>query len=93
VPLKEALLQLLAKFRAGLELTPEERKAAIKANQQAVKFQRATKMIEDEAEANDDVTDYVSGRSFEEFEDDESSDYNPADREGDEYYGDAAGSL
>lgn len=93
IPLREALLQLLAKFRAGLDLTPEERKAAIKANQQAVKFQRATKIIEDEAEANDDVTDYVFGRPFEEYEDDESSDYNPTDREGDEYYGDAAGSL
>jgi transposase InsO family protein len=92
VPLRESLKQLLAKFGAGLELTPEERKAAIKANQQAVKFQRATKVIEEEAEANDAVTDYASGRSFETFED-ESSDYNPADREGPGYYDDAAGSL
>lgn len=92
VPLKEALLHLLAKFGAGLELTPEERKAAIKANQQAVKFQRATKVIEEEAEANDSVTANASERSFDNFED-ESSDYNPPHLEGAEYYGDAAGSL
>lgn len=92
VTLKESLLQLLAKFGAGLELTPDERKAAIKANHQAVKFQSATKVIEEEAEANDAVADYASGRSFETFED-ESPDYNPADREGPGYYDDAAGSL
>lgn len=93
VPLKEALLHLLAKFGAGLELTPEERKAAIKANQQAVKFQRATKVIEEEAEANDAVTDHASGRSFENYEDEEPIEYGQSDREGGEYYGDAAGSL
>jgi transposase InsO family protein len=93
VPLKEALLQLLAKFRAGLELTPEERKAAIKANQQAVQFQRDTKTIEDEAAANDDFPDYGYGGSAEDYADEEPSHYSQADREGDEYYGDAAGSL
>lgn len=93
VPLKEALLQLLAKFGAGLELTPEERKAAIKANQQAMKFQRATKAIEDEAEANDDITDHDYGGSLENYEDGEPIEYSQSEREGDEYYGDAAGSL
>lgn len=93
VPLKEALLHLLAKFGAGLELTPEERKAAIKANQQAVKFQSATKVIEEEAEANDAVTDNGSGGSLENYEDEEPREYSQSERDGDEYYGDAAGSL
>lgn len=93
VPLKEAVSHLLKKFGAGLELTPKERKAAIRANQQAVKFQAATKVIEDEAAANDVVLNYGHDLPTEDYEDDEPPRYSSEDTKNDGYYDDAAGSL
>ncbi|WP_323958833.1 Mu transposase C-terminal domain-containing protein [Arthrobacter sp. JZ12] len=93
VPLKEALLQLLAKFGAGLELTPGERKAAIRENQKAVKLQEATKTIEEEASANDDALQYEEGLFAEDYDDEEPSQSGHQGPKSDEYYDDAAGSL
>lgn len=91
---EEALLRLLEKFGAGLELTPQQRKAALRASQQDARFQSAVKKIESEAEASDETRDGEDEEPTREFDHGRPAEEGqPGEGTDDTYYDDAAGLL
>lgn len=90
IDVDEALMRLLSNAKAGLELDPQQRKAAIRAAQEDVKFQASVKQIQDEAAAADEVA--YDEEQAEDTTSPEGPDERP-EQAGDGYYDDAAGHL
>jgi transposase InsO family protein len=92
IDVEEALLHLLEEFGAGIELNPQQQKAALRAAQKDARFQAEVKRIEAEAEANDESPDERDEDLVEDFDEgltgDESGRREQTD---DTYYDDAAG--